>query len=659
MKRRTFLQGTLGMLAGSTLLSAEDKAKSVTLQEVAMGMKALPEVEIYTAGKIHTMDPTNPSAEAIAVQGDRILAVGRLKELQKALKDQPYRIDRRFEDKVIVPGFIAQHVHPFLGALSMESTIISIEDWALPSGYVKKAEGHEEYISRIKEALAKLDKEDPEKKKPLFTWGFHQTFHGALNRGVLDHVEKKRPIFVWHRSCHEFILNSVAMELSGITEKFISTLPKEAQAMCSYKDGHFWEQGLFGVLGKLSPYVATPEQFRHGLRTFADYMHMQGITAASEPGGVLSKPMTEIINDVLGDPGTPFRFYFLPDGKTLAEKYIKGDLIGETEKLLSWGKGKCSYQPKQVKLFADGAIYSQLMKLRAGYTDGHKGEWMMEPNLYAAAFRKYWEAGYMIVTHVTGDGGLDMMLENLEINMRRTPRYDHRTTAVHFGVAQPDQIERIKRLGAIVSANPYYVTALADNYAQHGMTPERVKRMVPLGDVKKAGIHFSLHSDMPMAPAQPLFLIDCAVNRISTSGKVSAPEQRVDRLSALRGVTWEGAYSWRMEDQFGSIEPGKLANLTILEDDPLTVDQRKIKDIKVWGTIVEGDILPVKHKQKESTNVARNTAFPGKPLEAAELEEALKSIPGNHKAHNGCVCSLNRKFAAAMMKGMEDSPSSI
>ena len=635
------------LLLNTMVFSSIEAAQSVTLQDLGKAMNVMPEATIYTAKKFITMDPTRPEAEAVAVLGDKILAVGSLKELESAAKGQPYKVDHTFDGKIVTPGFIAQHVHPFLGALSMESTIISIEDWALPSGYVKKAMGYEAYIARVKEELAKLDREDPEKKKPFFTWGYHQTFHGKVNRSILDELESKRPIFVWHRSCHEFILNSGAIKLTGITKEYLAKQTKGAQSMSNLEDGHFWEQGLFGVIGKLSPYVATPEQFKHGLKTFSAYMHQQGITSASEPGGVLSKPMTDLINSVIGTDDTPFRFYFLPDGKSLAEKYIDGDLIGETKKLMSWGKGKCSYQPMQVKLFADGAIYSQLMKLRAGYTDGHKGEWMMEPDLYAKAFRKYWDAGYMIVTHVTGDGGLDMMLDNLEINMRRNPRYDHRTTAVHFGVAQPDQIAKIKRLGAIVSANPYYVTALADNYAEHGMTAERVKRMVPMADVEKAGIHFSYHSDMPMAPAQPLFLMDCGVNRLSTSGKVSAPEQRVTRMGALKAVTIEAAYSWRMEDQIGSIEAGKLANFTVLEEDPFKVEATKIKDIKVWGTVLEGEVLPVKNLESPVSKIDASKPVAVK-INKQSMQHETKNDTSHHD-HIDCVCTINRKMATAMM----------
>ncbi len=114
-----------------------------------------------------------------------------------------------------------------------------------------------------------------------------------------------------------------------------------------------------------------------------------------------------------------------------------------------------------------------------------------------------------------------------------------------------------------------------------------------MGDVERAGISFSFHSDMPMAPGQPLLLMWAGVNRITNEGNVVAPEQRVSRLGALKAVTLDAAYSLQMENEVGSIVPRKLANFTILAENPLTVDAPRIKDIKVWGTVNEGRVLPV------------------------------------------------------------------
>jgi len=185
-----------------------------------------------------------------------------------------------------------------------------------------------------------------------------------------------------------------------------------------------------------------------------------------------------------------------------------------------------------------------------------------------------------------------------------------------------------------------------------------------MGDIEKTGVHFSYHSDMPMAPAQPLFLIDCAVNRITFNGNISAPEQRVTRMGALKAVTIEAAYSWQMEKQIGSIEPGKLANFTVLEDNPLTVDALKIKDIKVWGTMHEGKVIPVKKSEKSKPSkmmklkpakiisTQTTSTIPTSPTSRTKSTSSV-SHPGHTHTHGGdlhtgCACAMNQKLGQAL-----------
>ena len=635
---------TLLAFLGANLLTATgEEARS--LQDMAAATASLPSATIYTAREIVTLDPARPKAEAVAVVGGRILGVGSLDDLKKAAGDQPYVVDDRFADRVIVPGFIAQHDHPFLAALSMTSEIIAIEDWVLPSGTVPAAKGHDGYIKRLAEADAKL--EDPQAL--LFTWGFHQYFHGKLTRAELDKISATRPILVWHRSCHEFYLNAAAIKRFGVTREWYEKLSGSAKEQSHFEEGHFWEQGMFAVLPLIAPAVFTPQRLGEGLQFVEEYLHANGITVGCEPGGLLSKPLQDAQNAVFGDPSTPFRYYYIADGKSITATHSDDQVIPETEKLLAWGQGSTAYLPEQVKLFADGAIYSQAMQVREPYTDGHKGEWMMDLDFFERSFRVYWDAGYQIHIHVNGDAGLDMVLNTLEKNMRRHPRHDHRTVIVHFAVSQKDQVERIQRLGAIVSANAYYPTALADNYSKAGLGPERANNMVRMGDVERAGISYSYHSDMPMAPAQPLFLMHCGVNRTTQSGRVAAPEQCISREGALKAVTLEAAYSLQLEKEIGSIVPGKLANFTILADNPLTCAAAKIKDIAVIGTIHEGRVFPVRHVETKTAGISlpencRPVATAPNDREVAPAHVARLSNEATC-TDGECSCSTGRHFA--------------
>jgi len=155
-ERSTPIACTAALALSVVLLSASASAQEASLQDIAKAAQALPEMVIYTAKEIVTLDPAKPTVPAVAVVGDRILATGSLDELKAAAGTQPYRVDTTFASQVIVPGFIAQHDHPLLAALTMTSEIIAIEDWVLPQGTSKAAKDHADYLRRLAEANARL-----------------------------------------------------------------------------------------------------------------------------------------------------------------------------------------------------------------------------------------------------------------------------------------------------------------------------------------------------------------------------------------------------------------------------------------------------------------------------------------------------------------------
>lgn len=157
------------------------------------------------------------------------------------------------------------------------------------------------------------------------------------------------------------------------------------------------------------------------------------------------------------------------------------------------------------------------------------------------------------------------------------------------------------------------MTALSGRYAEIGLGPERARRMVHLAEAARAGMSISFHSDMPMAPAKPLQLIWSAVNRLTAEGPVSGPDQVIDLDTALRAVTIEAAYSIRQENDIGSITPGKLANFTVLEQSPYAVAPTALKDIPVWGTILEGRIQPA----------------PAAPERRADASPTIRAVPAS------------------------------
>jgi predicted amidohydrolase YtcJ len=536
---------------------------------------------IVIAKEVVTLDDKYPNADAIYIKEDRIHSVGKKEDLIGKYPD--IFIDFSYEENIIVPGFIEHHIHPLLAAITMNSEVIAIEDWNISSKKTIGVRNRDDYLSRLSEVELSQDN-----NKPLVSWGFHHYFHGKLTRQDLDLISSERPILIIHRSFHEFIMNSKALEFFKITEKDIAHLNEEDKKLANFNEGHFSERGLIAVMPKIMSYLAAPERIIKGLEITEKYIQEQGITLIANPGAMYDPRIQEVKNYVFGDKKTPFKSLYIPSALYMLEKVEIVNLLEETEAHLSWGTGRVEYIPKHIKLFADGAMYSQNMVLRDGYLDGHQGVWLMEDSIFKKTFKLYWDAGYQIHVHQNGDAGLDRVLDVLEESLDRNPREDHRTTIVHFGYSAFDQIKRIKDLGVIVSANPYYVAVLSDLYSKQGVGYERSQEMVRLGDLVRSDIPLSLHSDMPMAPASPLVLMDAAVNRINYANKVAGPNQRIDPLTALKGVTLNSAYTLGIESEYGSITPGKHANMTILSDNPLTINPLKIKDINIIGTIEEG-----------------------------------------------------------------------
>ncbi|RMF21003.1 MAG: hypothetical protein D6760_10380 [Deltaproteobacteria bacterium] len=217
---------------------------------------------------------------------------------------------------------------------------------------------------------------------------------------------------------------------------------------------------------------------------------------------------------------------------------------------------------------------------------------MMKPEEQAAVLDVFWRKGWNVHVHVNGDAGLDVVLDQIENLMREAPDPRRRVVLEHYGYARRDQHKRVADLGILVSNNPYYVYELAPVYAEHGLGRERAEHISPLGGLARAGVAFSLHSDFPMAPAEPLRLVWAAVTRKGSDGNTWGPGERVSLDLALRAVTIEAARSLGLEQEIGSIRTGKKADFTILDEDPYEVDPNRLKDIGVWGTVFEGRVYP-------------------------------------------------------------------
>jgi predicted amidohydrolase YtcJ len=347
---------------------------------------------------------------------------------------------------------------------------------------------------------------------------------------------------------------------------------------------------MAGIL--LNPTSADP-----GYLKTRDYLNYNGITTVADmnTGGTDWNLETSALKRTIDTPDSPVRVRLTPDVYKLSaalkspEAAMKrvGEMKARNTRHLIFNNG--------IKLFADGAMFSQAMQLNEpGYIDGHKGEWITQPGPFEDFARSYWNAGYQIHVHTNGDGGARMVLDTLQKLLNEKYRADHRFTIEHYGYADDGTSRRIAKLGAQVSANPFYLHDLGDSYAASGLGTDRAARIAPLGGLVKRNVPIGLHSDFPMAPAEPLFLAWTATSRETMSGKVYAPNEKLTLDQAIRAITIDAAYMIGMENELGSIEAGKLADFAVLDKDPYEVGVKGLRSIKIWGTVFEGKVHPAK-----------------------------------------------------------------
>ena len=568
---------TLLALAGATHVIAQDQPGAIT---------------VFVAKKIITMDPTRPTATAVALRGQEILSVGSLADLQPWLKAHPHKIDTQFKDKVLMPGFIDPHLHPLLGAIAFQTVWITPEPWNVMGQKTPATLGKEAYLKALKTAFAARRKDAP----IFMTWGFSADSHGELSGELLDSISKEVPILVLQRSMHEIYINTPM--LAFLKAKGLDAEKFKDHPQINWQKNHFWEDGMFSVaLPYMAGILLNPAAADPGYLKTRDYLNYNGITTVADmnTGGTDWALETSALKRTIDTPDSPVRVRLTPDVYKLAaalkspEAAMKlvGQLKAQNTRHLIFNNG--------IKLFADGAMFSQAMQLNEpGYIDGHKGEWITQPGPFEDFARSYWNAGYQIHVHTNGDGGARMVLDTLQKLQNEKFRADHRFTIEHYGYADDGASRRIAKLGAQVSANPFYLHDLGDRYAASGLGTDRAARIAPLGGLVKRNVPVGLHSDFPMAPAEPLFLAWTAASRETMAGKVFAPGERLTLDQAIRAITIDAAYMIGMETELGSIEAGKLADFAVLDKDPYEVGVKGLRAIKVWGTVFEGKAHPAK-----------------------------------------------------------------
>ncbi|MFN5085307.1 MAG: amidohydrolase [Novosphingobium sp.] len=548
------------------------------------------QVTVFEAARFITMDPALPEARFVAVADGMILGHAHtLDALAPWTRGQDVTLNHEFAGKVLVPGLIDPHVHPMLAAVMLNLPFIAPDDWILPSGRYPGAQSPQAWHDRLKAELARSQAD------PFICWGYHQLFHGALDRRALDAIAPDRAVVIWQRSFHDVIANSAALKAWGLGDaaSFAAALAaaKADPRDSDFDKGLFSETGLPVALAKMQPALLGGTKVRDGMAALQRMMLTSGVTTVSDMGtGIFADFATEagLIRAAFERRGNPSRIMLMP----LAHQVpADADLSAYLTGIESRFAGHHVRVDRRVKLLADGAFFALNMRMNApGYTDGHSGKWITPPDALDALAQRFWRAGYSLHIHVNGDEGLDVTLATTG---RLEKRAGQTLTLEHLGYSTEEQNRRIAQQGLMVSAQPNYIRVLGDAYALEGLGPDRAATINRLGSLERKGVPLGLHSDFNMAPINPLYLAWIAANRLTLAGHRQAPYERLSLDKALRAITIEAAQVIGMDHLVGSIRAGKRADFTILSRDPYKAGAARLNEVQVEGVIFEGSVTRI------------------------------------------------------------------
>ncbi|HET7409187.1 MAG TPA: amidohydrolase [Paracoccaceae bacterium] len=538
------------------------------------------DTKLLRARKIITMNSYRPEATHVAIRDGRILGVGSADELAGWGAMTP---DDRFADKVLMPGFVEGHAHAKEGGM-WDYPFVGYLDRRDPDGRLwEGADTMEKVIDRLIGLERGMAGDEP-----LYAWGFDPIyFQGARMRlADIDRVSTSRPVVIMHSNGHVINVNSVVLARAGISrDTNVDGVVKDAEGDPTGE--------LAEAAAKYMAYRVTGDPFFAGIRTrdvirYGQACANAGVTTATDLFAVFSDQSLAAYADATAEPGYPVRL--MPAMNTLDRPAAEGiALLAEARR-----KSHDRLIFGLAKIMTDGSIQGMSARIKwPGYYNGNRnGVWNMPPEQLVETVQAYHKAGVQMHMHVNGDEASELMIDTIEAALTDHPRRDHRHTLQHCQMADEAQFRRMAALGICANLFANHIYYWGDQHREITMGPDRAMRMDACATAERLGVKFAIHSDAPVTPLAPLFTAWCAVNRLTASGQVLGPNERIPAGSALRAITLGAAYTLKMDHLVGSIEPGKYADFAVLDEDPTVVEPEALKDVPVWGTITGGVATP-------------------------------------------------------------------
>ena len=533
---------------------------------------------VYRRADVLTLDPARPRASAIAVLGDRIVAVGDDDDLAGLTPDRTVDLG----GATVVPGFHDAHDH----CVSFGMSLSELPLGGLPS------------LDDVYDAVAAAARDTP-----VGGWvvggGYDQNRLAERRHPTAQELDRVAPghrVWLRHTSGHMAVVNGAVLARIGIDTAPVPPGGQVERDADGRPTGLLLESAQSLVRDLVHPYPL--EQIAAAVDRATSHYLSEGITSAQEAGiggGLVSYSPQElaaytlarrtgrlhvrttlmvaadVLHEVGGSPDDPDTF---------------GLDLG-----IATGLGDDWLRIGPLKIFSDGSLIGRTAAMTQDYADdpGNAGYLQREPaDLQTLVLRAH-RAGWQIATHAIGDAAVAAALDCYEHALADTPRPDARHRIEHCGVVGDADLDRIARLGVIPVPQGRFVNELGDGMAR-ALGPERALLCYRQRSALDRGIPLPGSSDRPVVTGTPLLGIADLVLRRTASGASFTPSESLTPLQALQAWTLGSAYATFQEHVKGSIVPGKLADLAVLSGDPTAVDPEEIAGLQVLGTVVGGEL---------------------------------------------------------------------
>lgn len=517
-----------------------------------------PDLILYN-GNIWTVNDKMPRAQALALNGDRILAVGSNDEILRLAAGISKKID--LGGKAVFPGFIDAHAHP------CESGV----------NHLRMVACDMDSIADIQAALRKRAAQTPAGQWVLgFLYDDGKTPR-PLSLQDLDAAVPDHPVQVRHRGGHTIFVNSLAMKLAGIDEHTPDPPGGRVEHdTAGHLTGHVGDKAT-ASFERLIAFTPSRDDYREGAKLISKIFSSKGVTSAG---------------DALTMPANLQGYQDARDAGELRMRVSCHMVVDSLDRMMAagihTGLGDEWVRIGAMKQFADGSISERtawLSEPYIGIPDYHGLQVTSRDQLYENA-RKAHAAGWQLATHANGDLAIDMVLGIYEQVQREMPKPDARYRLEHCTLLNDSLLQRMKALQAIPVPFSGYVYFHGD--VMHFYGEQRTEHMFPMRDFLNHGLQPPDSSDYTASPSDPMMWLRSQVTRTDIKGNVWGANQTLSVEEAIRCATINGAHATFEEKIKGSLEPGKLADLVVLADNPFKVDPLNLQKIAVERTMVGG-----------------------------------------------------------------------